>query len=352
MIHLFELMEAESSSNSLLFRKLMMQVSVVAILVHLAFTALFHINEIPLLAGFNVISVAMYAAAFHMTRVRQHMALAWVLVVTEIVAHAALAVYLIGWDSGFHFYIMLIPPVMMVSPIRFNQLKMFAVMAMMMLYILMDYGLRRAMPEFQMDDTVLNSLHYFNLVAVLSLMVFLTGLYFRLVVISQRKLHQLATTDSLTGLQNRRSAQKQAVRQIDKHQQEVAPLSLLLCDLDYFKQVNDKFGHQLGDEVLKTFSELIASVIRNDDLAARWGGEEFLILLPGTDNMEALKVAERIRHELQGASLSLSGRCVNVTTTIGIAELLPQDDFDSLLARADEALYRGKASGRNQVVDG
>lgn len=341
--------EADEAGTGRLFRKLMLQVAVVAAVTHVAFSALFYIHEVDFLAAVNVVSVLLYGVVYWLMVVDQYRTFAWALAVGEIVGHAMLAVFLIGWDSGFHLYIMLIPPVMMVSPIRSSQVKMIAVTTMMMTYVLMDYSLRGGSAVFSMPAPVLTSLHYFNLVAVLVLMVFLTGLYYRLVLAHQKKLKELATTDSLTGLQNRRSIQFLAEREIENHRRTNARLSVLMCDLDKFKSINDDYGHQVGDEVIKSFAALVTRLIRQGDLAARWGGEEFLLILPSTSADEALYVAERIRNELQLTQVVRSMPDLAVTTTMGISELLETDSFDALVARADKAMYQGKEGGRNQV---
>lgn len=338
------------SADDRLFRKLMLQVVVVAAMTHVAFACVFYVNEVELLAWVNVVSVIFYALVFWMMKARIHQVVIWVLVVGEIVGHAVLAVVLIGWDSGFHFYIMLIPPVMMISPIRWVAVKALVVLLMMTFYIIMDYILRHEAPVFELSSAVLNGLHYFNLLSVLVLMVFLTGLYYHLVVSSQKKLKEMATTDSLTGLHNRRSLQQAAFREIENHKRNGVALSVLLCDLDKFKQVNDEHGHQVGDQVLKAFSVLVEGLIRSGDFAARWGGEEFLVLLPATSAGEAMIVAERIRTTFAQTVVAKKVDDLRVTATLGVSEFHAGDTFEHLLARADEALYQGKRSGRNQII--
>jgi diguanylate cyclase (GGDEF)-like protein len=337
-------------ADECLFRKLLLQVVIVAAIVHVAFASVFYMNHVSLLAGVNVVSVIFYSLVFMLMKAGVHQIVICTLVAIEHMGHAVLAVYLIGWDSGFHFYVMLIPPVMMLSPVRTVSIKALLVLIMITFYILMDYSLRNAVPVFEVPSVVLSGLHYFNLLSVLLLMVFLTGLYYRLVASSQKKLEKMATTDSLTGLHNRRSLEQAAASAIENHKRNGVALSVLLCDLDKFKQVNDEYGHQVGDQVLKAFSALITDVIRSGDFAARWGGEEFLLLLPTTKAEVAIIVAERIRQQFEQLPVVGALDDLRVTVTIGISEFYAGDTFDHLVARADEALYRGKNSGRNQVI--
>jgi diguanylate cyclase (GGDEF)-like protein len=347
---IFFVSDGSEGADERLFRKLLLQVVIVAAIVHVAFASVFYMNHVSLLAGVNVVSVIFYSLVFMLMKAGVHQVVIWTLVAIELMGHAVLAVYLIGWDSGFHFYVMLIPPVMMLSPVRTVSIKALLVLIMITFYILMDYSLRNAVPAFEVPSVVLNGLHYFNLLSVLLLMVFLTGLYYRLVASSQKKLEKMATTDSLTGLHNRRSLEQAAASAIENHKRNGVALSVLLCDLDKFKQVNDEYGHQVGDQVLKAFSALITDVIRSGDFAARWGGEEFLLLLPTTKAEVAIIVAERIRQQFEQLVVVGALDDLRVTVTIGISEFYAGDTFDHLVARADEALYRGKNSGRNQVI--
>lgn len=347
---IFFVSDGSEGADECLFRKLLLQVVIVAAIVHVAFASVFYMNHVSLLAGVNVVSVIFYSLVFMLMKAGVHQIVICTLVAIEHMGHAVLAVYLIGWDSGFHFYVMLIPPVMMLSPVRTVSIKALLVLIMITFYILMDYSLRNAVPVFEVPSVVLSGLHYFNLLSVLLLMVFLTGLYYRLVASSQKKLEKMATTDSLTGLHNRRSLEQAAASAIENHKRNGVALSVLLCDLDKFKQVNDEYGHQVGDQVLKAFSALITDVIRSGDFAARWGGEEFLLLLPTTKAEVAIIVAERIRQQFEQLPVVGALDDLRVTVTIGISEFYAGDTFDHLVARADEALYRGKNSGRNQVI--
>jgi len=154
--------------------------------------------------------------------------------------------------------------------------------------------------------------------------------------------------DSLTGLGNRRSFDQNILKEIARARRGDDALSLVMCDLDFFKQVNDTYGHDVGDEVLKSFAKLIASTIRPFDIAARFGGEEFMILMPGADMMQAMSIAERIRYALEHLKLDIPSK--RITASFGVATLSSSDSPDSLLKKADLAMYRAKVSGRNKVV--
>lgn len=160
------------------------------------------------------------------------------------------------------------------------------------------------------------------------------------------------TVDSLTGLNNRASVLGFLEKQADLARRHRRPLSLILCDLDHFKEVNDRFGHAAGDQVLRNFGQQVLGRLRASDHVGRIGGEEFLIVLPETEGREAQAVAEQLRQAVASESQEGPGLepGFQVTCCFGVAQLKPEDaDAGSLLARTDVALYRAKALGRNRV---
>jgi two-component system cell cycle response regulator len=167
------------------------------------------------------------------------------------------------------------------------------------------------------------------------------------------KTYEMAVTDSLTGLHNRLYLETHLATLFKRAVERRRPLSILMTDIDRFKLINDTYGHDGGDEVLREFARRLRRNVRGSDLASRYGGEEFFIVMPDTDSTVAAVVAERIRREVASTPfvVNQSGTNVPVTISIGIASVLPKEDnIQNLLKRADEALYDAKASGRNRVV--
>jgi two-component system, cell cycle response regulator len=164
---------------------------------------------------------------------------------------------------------------------------------------------------------------------------------------------ELAVTDPLTGLYNRRYLDSQVEVLVDNAANRGKPLSILMLDVDYFKAVNDTYGHEAGDRVLRELANRIRKHIRNVDLGFRVGGEEFVIVLPDTEAEVALRVAERLRKAVSSRAFPLSeGKgALPVTISVGISSFAsPSDSLETLLKRADEALYKAKREGRNRVI--
>jgi diguanylate cyclase (GGDEF)-like protein len=164
----------------------------------------------------------------------------------------------------------------------------------------------------------------------------------------QNELEQQSNTDVLTGLLNRRALQSAAAQAIAQAHRRNSPLSLLLLDLDHFKEINDRYGHEGGDAALCLTARCLTSNLRSADLIARIGGEEFVALLPETDEPEATLTAERIRCGIE--NLTPQRRDMTLSASFGVTRLLPGDTtLEQLLSRADQALYQAKKSGRNRV---
>jgi two-component system cell cycle response regulator len=164
---------------------------------------------------------------------------------------------------------------------------------------------------------------------------------------------EMAITDPLTGLQNRRYMETHLSTLVEQAAARGKPLSLLVLDIDYFKSINDSYGHDAGDDVLREFATRVRKSIRGIDLACRYGGEEFVVVMPETDVAVAAIVAERIRRRVAGEPFAVrhDATALDVTISIGIAALSdPNDNAASILKRADQALYRAKRDGRNRVV--
>lgn len=166
------------------------------------------------------------------------------------------------------------------------------------------------------------------------------------------RLEILATHDDLTGLFNRQAISERAAAELNRAQREKIPLSLILLDIDHFREVNEQHGHLMGDQALRLVAVTLKEALRSYDYAGRWGGEEFLMVLPHSMQADAAKVAERIRTRIAEAKLLLpNGNWLPLTGCLGVAETLPGErlTLDGFIQRAHEALGEAKKEGRNNV---
>lgn len=160
---------------------------------------------------------------------------------------------------------------------------------------------------------------------------------------------EMAVTDALTGLNNRRYLEHQLSESLNHADKD--PVSVMMADIDFFKKVNDTYGHDAGDEVLKEFAHRLSLNVRAIDMPCRLGGEEFVVLMPGTGAEDALHIAERVRATVAGAPFTLQdGRLIDVTVSLGLATSFKGERPESLLKRADEGVYAAKSGGRNRVI--
>ncbi len=168
---------------------------------------------------------------------------------------------------------------------------------------------------------------------------------------SHELISKMATTDGLTSLANHRTFQHGFDIMLHRAKRRKSPLTMILCDIDYFKKFNDNYGHQFGDKVLKAVAAIMAAAIRKEDMAARYGGEEFALILENSDKRGAMLMAERIRKDIASLKFLFEGRQIGVTISLGIAAY-PEDEQEKsqIIELADKALYKAKDKGRNQTV--
>jgi diguanylate cyclase (GGDEF)-like protein len=331
--------------GDLLFWRLLRQVTGAAAVLHVVFLGLFLWLDATTLVMGNVASLVVLTASAWLQHQRRYRVAS--LLLAEVMAHAGLAVLGLGWDSGFQWYVLAVVPTLFVSrdlamPDKWKLVVMVAAYGVM-LRLLSQW----AAPLHDQPLALLRLMECFNLVAALLLLARLSVVQFRRVTDAEQRLHRLATTDPLTSLANRRRWLDQARLAESLRNRRPFELSLVMCDVDHFKKVNDRLGPDGGDEVLVRLSRILQESLRATDSVARWGGEEFIILLPGAALPQAFQVAETLRQRV--AALNLT-EIPALTMTFGVCEVATGEPIASAIRRADAALYRGKLAGRNQVV--
>jgi diguanylate cyclase (GGDEF)-like protein len=319
----------------------------IAATVDVAFFFMFMALGSPILAWVNIASVIMYVVAYRALDKKQN-ALAITLIWSEVVIHACLGIVLIGWDSGFHYYLLMFVPALFVS-MRLQR-AIWALLTLWAYYVGLYVLMWFIEPLQPIAPEALLGVNLFNLTVVFAMFSYLSFFYLKIVTAANRKLRKMATTDPLTRLFNRRHMTNLAKREFSRFERGGHPVSFIVLDIDHFKMINDRYGHEVGDHILTEVARVIRKQLRTQDLVARWGGEEFLVVLPDTPLNDARAGAERIRegllaHEWQAPN----GDLIDLTISAGVSEIRRDDDFNSAINRADRALYSSKDGGRNRV---
>jgi diguanylate cyclase (GGDEF)-like protein len=325
-----------------------MRSCVFAAIIDVALFVIFYLLESPLLAWINVASIAMYIGAYYAFKHRKGLlgaGLFW----AEVLIHAGVGIIAIGWESGFYYYLLIFIPVLCLTT---SPRKAIAGLLMLWGYyvslLLLMWSIEPVQP---ISETALRWVYGFNLSVVFALFGYLAFYYLGVITRAQKKLRQYAATDSLTGLFNRRYMTELTEKEISLSERSKRPLSFLLLDIDHFKSINDTYGHDVGDIVLKGVADVLEQQLRKQDLVARWGGEEFLVALPDTNLDKACASGERIRDAVMDADWqTITGKPINLTVSIGASQLREDEGLNAGVSRSDEAMYRSKASGRNTVL--
>lgn len=326
-----------------------------------AMFVMFGINAIAIgIAGFSkhILVCALFwitiAAIFALTYVVKTIVAEWVFNIF-IIIWLQMGLMFYGWKSGVQNYLFLIILLYFFSSYGKNLRKWIFALCALAYRILLYFIYCDATPKMNLSDTVLTVIQITTTVSIffgiaLTAYTFSSGvgeLEGKLVKYNN-SLKIQANTDQLTGLFNRRKA-IEYLNDLIRTTQE-GTFSLCIGDIDFFKKVNDVYGHDAGDEVLKSVSKLMQDSLRKETFISRWGGEEFLIVFPGVNGDEAWSGLERLRKKIEKTPIVLANQEINITMTFGLTEYDFASDIDSSIKDADEKLYQGKESGRNKVV--
>ncbi|WP_374562503.1 GGDEF domain-containing protein [Ideonella sp.] len=328
------------------FWLMLRRIAVFAACVDLVYLVAFFALGMPVLALVNLLSAGMYAAAYALLGRRRNLpavALMW----TEVMGHAGACTILLGWDSGTHYFLLVFLPAVAVS--RSPRYAIAAMGFVLAAYLGLDAATQTIPVAYPLDPGPLMALRWLSITVVFVMFGYTARYYTQRVHEAEGRLYDLATVDPLSGLWNRRHFLQMAHAEIDRASRHGTPLALVLADIDHFKLVNDQHGHDTGDRVIQHVAGLMRHQARTGDLIGRWGGEEFVMLLPMTDGNGALELSERMRASVEQVACQHAGVTVPVTMSLGVCEVLPGQPLDHAFKNADAALYTAKNAGRNQV---
>ena len=320
--------------------------------VHFLFILLFLYFHLPQLVILNAVSLLVYlysifGLALKALDNKDDSRIGW-LIYFELMGHGIIATYFLGLQSGFQYYIytlVLIPFFVWTYtlPIRIARATGVIVVAL----IVEVWGQSHA-PAIALDGGLIHFLHYMNLTLVLTAIALISYFYTVSGNTYQNILFEKSNNDPLTKLYNRRYVDGVFEYKMLADKENEAAYALLLIDVDFFKKVNDVYGHRYGDNVLVSLAGILKQHVRKTSIVSRWGGEEFLIVLDNSNQDDLLSTAERLRTAVERAVMNEEPP-IQITITLGGAVSRDNETFQSTLSRADQALYRGKQAGRNQV---
>ena len=323
---------------------------------HFSFIPLFLWLGIKEMVILNIFSTTFLLSGIAFTRKKIHIP-AFVIGATEIIIHAIFAVYYVGWDSGFHYYLIVLVPFLFFWPSWQTNLKIFSSLLLFFVYACLFFFSQISPPVHQMQNWQINLTTILNVFVAFATFA-AVALYYQVTTneVEQKlrevnaRLDEMARTDPLTELHNRRTIVERMDEEENHSQKSGQKYSIIMADIDHFKSFNDRYGHSFGDQILVSIADLLKSATRAEDVVARWGGEEFLVLLPDTAGEEASEVADRMRMVISQTPLYMEGREIHLSMTFGVAECITDGGIHECIERADQALYKGKGNGRNQVV--
>jgi diguanylate cyclase (GGDEF)-like protein len=324
-------------------------VGYLGITVHLALIPLFFFQGLEFLAFFNLFSSFMWITGWQVNRLGNH-DLAITLMMSEVILHTLFVVPIVGWHAGFQYYLFGAIPFSLFNN-RFDDKAIILVsIGLCIIFVTLVVITHDAPQTLALSASLIRIFNYINIVISFTA-VGLISYYFRLASIAlEQELEKLANTDSLTGLYNRRRMQEILEIQKSLSSRSGSNFTLIFVDIDHFKKFNDTYGHCCGDFILCEVAAFMRKHLRQEDALARWGGEEFLIMLPNTDIKGARTMAEKIRKAITEERFHLAGQDFSVTMTFGLTQHEDNASIDDSLKRADDALYKGKEAGRNLVM--
>ncbi|MCX7920808.1 MAG: GGDEF domain-containing protein [Clostridia bacterium] len=312
----------------------------------------FFLTEATYAVVFNTAITAFYSLTFVLITKRYYfLAKVWFIGVLTLQLFFLATVFFTK-DTGFHLYFLSIPSITYLLFSR-NEKKVKFVITLISIALtyICQYvafpGFSIVLPGYLLHISYLSTIIVVVLGQSWLLKVFADDL-----ISAEEKQKKMAITDHLTGLYNRRHLFVLAEHCIKGSIQDNKDFSIVLIDVDYFKKINDAYGHIVGDEVLKMVARSLSQNLRDFDVAARYGGEEFILILPHTSVREAEEIAENLRRSIESLPLLVNNRIISLTISLGVAALPYGEEItiDSLIERADTAMYTAKERGRNQVV--
>ncbi len=328
------------------------------VLIHLSYLVIFAVIGVKFLAVFNFFSVILYIILFVLLLQNKYVS-AVMLSYIEICIHSVIATVLLGWDCGFCLHIITLIPIAFYWPFKKNYTPYIFSGFSALFFVLLKIYSYSNLPVYREISTlgIGELLYLYNSFMSIIILIILTSIHSIFTRNSQtilseknKNLLHLASTDPLTGLLNRRSMVNKLEDAYTTMLKFGKGFSVALCDIDDFKKVNDCYGHDCGDYVLKALAKLFRTTLKDDFSVCRWGGEEILILYPNVPCSYAGEICENLRAIIEAYMFTYSNTTFKITMTFGVSGCDEDSSISDMLIEADRNLYRGKNNGKNCVI--
>lgn len=319
---------------------------------HLYFIGLFLFLNVPVLAAYNAVSCGIFFTCLKLHQQKKYIA-AFLLGALEVVVHSSLCAVFIGWNTGFHYFIVAVIPFGIILPVLSLAQKLLIGVFLMSMYGVVYFATSAIPSIHNLHPGIITFLNFSNIGITSGAFTFLVHYFSEASRKAEEEIWELSRTDYLTGLLNRRGGKEHLEALWAEALRYQRPFGLLIGDVDNFKRINDSLGHTAGDEVLKYCSSLLVKHLRKNDCVARWGGEEFLVLLHETDRDGLIATAGKILGAFRNEPFMYQGIVLDIRITLGGTWCCSQSKplpIPELIHKADLGLYQGKEKGKDRFV--
>lgn len=331
--------------------------NIIFLLGHIIYLVLFHNLGVSPMEKYNYFSMIYYTAMCFLTMKIEKSGILMIVSLIEVVIHSSLCVYYMGWDVGFSQFLIFIIPIPFFPSMKKKFIPFLISAVDLVIYCLLKIGTTNMPVKYSFYESTDNFIFLINSFFGFVIIVYISSVYLFQRESSQRKLEEhnetlrkLATIDPLTKLYNRRAMFEYSKAMIKSSRLKEKGYFIGLADIDDFKKVNDTYGHDIGDKVLKSVAAQLLECVPEEGCVCRWGGEELLFAIPEYAFDNGFKCAEDFRSNVENLKFEYNGTSFSVTITIGVYEGTAGEDFENAVRRADNRLYIGKKLGKNIVI--
>ncbi len=326
---------------------------------HIIYVVMFHLMDVTIMERYNYFSIVFYVCLlFFISRSERNMDKFIYYALAEIVVHACLGIYCTGWGKGFAMFMLFVMPIPFYVPLKKWLLPYLLSFVDMVIFVIMKLFMTGRDGIYNLESDMLeNTIYMINMLFGFIIILYISSIYMfgkeitnYKITAKNESLQKLASVDPLTQLFNRR-AMMDFLKMIQNASANSGKSYVIgLGDVDDFKHINDTYGHNTGDEVLRRASKIMAECVPSEGYICRWGGEEFLFAVPSSDCSEGAGFANEIRTRLGNEIFHTDKGDFSVTLTMGVCEVSAGEDFEHFITVADNRLYKGKKNGKNCVV--